>query len=78
MHQAMPGQRREVTYVSRLQSMQAAIDAQLEVRLPRAGCRCDRMCALRAHVNARQSPWMPRRWGGLPWFSSARAGASGG
>lgn len=30
-NQLMPGQRRGVTYVSRLQSMQAAIDAQLEV-----------------------------------------------
>lgn len=30
-NQLMPGQRRDVTYVSRLQSMQAAIDAQLEV-----------------------------------------------
>lgn len=30
-NQLMPGQRKGVTYVSRLQSMQAAIDAQLEV-----------------------------------------------
>lgn len=29
----MPGQRRGVTYVSRLQSIQAAIDDQLEVRI---------------------------------------------
>lgn len=31
-NQLMPGQRSGMTYVSRLQSMQAAIDAQLEVR----------------------------------------------